>query len=97
MATLRIELKVRDYDMWRKAFAHDAGGREDAGMRRYRIFRPVDDPTCVMIDGEFDEAAQAQAVLDIMRTTVWNDPDKAPAKLGTPRAHVVEVVESHHY
>jgi len=94
MATLRIELKVRDYDMWRAAFARDAGGRAEAGMRRYRIFRPVDDPKCVMVDGEFDETAQAQAFLDIMRTRVWNDPEKAPAKLGTPRVHIVEMVES---
>lgn len=97
MATLRIELKVRDYDMWRTAFAGDSGGREQAGMRRYRIFRPVDDPNCVMVDGDFDRAEQAHAFLEIMRTNVWNDPAKAPAKLGTPRVHVVEMVESHDY
>jgi len=43
MSTLRVELEVRDYDVWRNAFAQDAGGRERNGARRYRIFRPVDD------------------------------------------------------
>ena len=43
MGTLRVELQVRDYDLWRGAFARDAGGRQRSGVRRYRIFRPVDD------------------------------------------------------
>lgn len=97
MTTLRIELRVRDYDLWRSAFERDSGGREKAGMREYRIYRPVDDPTCVMVEGDFDQSAEARAFLDLMRTTVWNDPEKAPAKLGTPRTQIVELVESHRY
>lgn len=97
MATLRIELKVRDYDLWRSAFERDSGGRRQAGMRRYRIFRPIDDPASVMIEGDFDHSSEAQAFLDIMRTKVWNDPEKAPAKLGAPKTHIVELVESHDY
>ena len=42
MATLRVELEVRDYGLWRGAFDKDAGRRKRSGMRRYRIFRPVD-------------------------------------------------------
>ena len=30
-ATLRVELEVRDYDLWRSAFDKDAGGRERSG------------------------------------------------------------------
>ena len=54
MGTLRVELQVRDYDLWRGAFARDAGGRQRSGVRRYRIFRPVDDPNYVMVDLDFD-------------------------------------------
>ena len=75
----------------------DAGGRQQAGMRRYRIFRPIDDPHCVMIEGDFDNADQAKAFLEVMRANVWSDPTKAPAKLGTPRTHIVEMVEGHEY
>lgn len=39
MATLRIDLEVRDFDMWRNAFGKDAGGRGEHGARRHRIFR----------------------------------------------------------
>ena len=75
--TLRVELQVRDYDMWRGAFERDAGGRRQAGMRRYRIFRPTDDANCVMLDPDFDSAQEGRTFLDIMRTRVWPDPDRA--------------------
>ena len=97
MVTLRVELKVRNYDLWRTAFERDSGGRRQAEMRGYRIYRPIDDHMCVMIEGDFDRASKAQTFLDIMRTTVWNDPEKAPAKIGAPKTHIVELVESHDY
>ena len=96
-ATLRVELQVRDYDLWREAFERDAGGRQQAGMRRYRIFRPTDDEKSVMLDADFDSTQEAEAFLDIMRTRVWPDPEKAPAKVGTPQTRIVEMVESKEY
>ena len=95
--TLRLELQVRDYDLWRNAFEQDAGGRVQAGMRRYRIYRPADDDKCVLIDGDFDNASRAEAFLDIMRTKVWPDPEKAPAKIGVPKTRIIELVESKDY
>jgi len=97
MVTLRLELEVRDFDQWREAFGKDAGHRAENGMRNYRIFRPVDDLHRVMIDGDFDDPAAAEGFLEIMRTQVWPDPAKAPAKLGQPRTTIVELVESHDY
>lgn len=97
MTTLRIELQVRDYDMWRTAFEGDAGGRQEAGMRRYRIFRATDDPNHVMLDADFDTAGQAEGFLDIMRTRVWPDPSKAPAKVGAPHTRIIEMVEELEY
>lgn len=97
MTTLRLEFKVRDYDIWRQAFAGDAGGRQQAGMRSYRIFRPVDDAHRVMIDADFDTADKAEGFLHVMRTKVWPDPDKAPAKVGEADVRIVEMVESKQY
>jgi hypothetical protein len=96
MTILRLEIQVRDYDLWPGAFESDAGGRQQAGIRRYRIFRPLD-PHRVMVDADFDRAEEAQAFLQIMRTKVWPDPEKAPAKVGDPRTHIVELVESREY
>ena len=96
-ATLRVELQVRDYDLWREAFGKDAGGRRQAGMRRYRIFRPTDDDKAVLLDADFDTPDAAEGFLEIMRTRVWPDPEKAPSKIGTPRTRIVELVESREY
>ena len=97
MATLRLELEVRDYGLWRSAFDKDAGGRERSGVRRYRIFRPVDDDHEVMLDLDFDTAADADAFRDILRTKVWPSSDKAPAIVGSPTTRILQIVESHDY
>ena len=95
--TLRVELEVRDYDRWRAAFEIDAAGRQRHGARRYRIFRPVDDDRRVMLDVDFDSAAQADAFLTVMREQVWPSPEKAPAKIGVPTTSIIEMVESREY
>jgi hypothetical protein len=96
-ATLRLELEVRDYDLWRSAFNNDAGERERSGARRYRIFRPVDNDHEVMLDLDFDTAAEASAFLDILRSEVWPSPEKAPAKIGAPKTRIIDLVDSHQY
>jgi hypothetical protein len=97
VVTLRVDLKVRDYDTWRQAFEGDAGGRAENGARRYRIFRPIEAADEVSLDLDFDSADRAEAFLGIMRTSVWPDPDKAPAKIGAPQTRIVELVETHEY
>jgi hypothetical protein len=97
MTTLRVELEVRDYDLWRSAFEKDAGGRERSGARRYRIFRPVGDKHEVLLDLDFDSPSEAGVFLDTLREKVWPSPEKAPAKVGEPRAHILEMVEAREY
>ena len=92
-----MEVEVRDYDTWRDAFAQDAGGRQRNGARRYRIYRPVDDAQKVMIDLDFDTAAEASSFLAIMQRDVWPSADKAPAKIGAPRTAILDMVESEEY
>ena len=88
---------AEDPHIRRNAFEGDAGGRQQAGMRRYRILRPTDDDKCVLIAGDFDTAAEAEAFLHVIRTKVWSDPGKAPAKIGMPQARIVELVETKEY
>ena len=95
--TLHVELDVRDYDLWRQAFGRDAGGREEAGVRRYRIFRPVDDDKHVLLDLDFDSAEEADGFLTVLKNDVWSSREKAPAKLETPQARILEIVESYEY
>ena len=96
MHVLRIEHHIRDFDTWKAAFDRDPARRQQSGVRRYRICRPVDDPSYVMIDLDFDSASEAEAFLAAMRE-VWRSPQAAPALSGSPQARVVEAVESKEY
>ena len=91
MYILRIEHPVMDYDGWKKAFDNDPVDRKKAGVRRFRILRPVDDPKFVMIDLEFDTAGQAEALLTALKT-VWSRVDGQI--MINPRARIVEAVET---
>ncbi|MCB0656068.1 MAG: hypothetical protein KDC57_08030 [Saprospiraceae bacterium] len=61
MIILRIEHKIANYSGWKKAFDNDPINRKQAGVKRYRIIRPVEDDAFVIIDLEFDHLEQAQA------------------------------------
>jgi len=94
MATLRIEHPVPDFDGWKKAFDSDPAQRKQSGVRRYRIFRPIDNPNLVTIDLDFDHASEAEAFLDALRV-LWR---RVEGKVvGSPRAQVLETVETHEY
>jgi hypothetical protein len=92
MPILQIEHPVPDFDAWKKAFDSDPIGRERSGVRRYRVLRPVGDPNYVMIDLEFDSAAEAEAAQVALRE-LWNRVDV----IRDPRARIVETVESKEY
>ncbi|MDQ3662762.1 MAG: hypothetical protein M3454_17260 [Actinomycetota bacterium] len=66
-------------------------------MLGYRIFRPIDDERRVLLDADFDNAEKAEGFLHVMRTRVWPDPEKAPAKVGAADVRIVEMVESKEY
>jgi hypothetical protein len=97
MTTLRIDLRVQDYEMWRTAFGKDAGGRGRHGARRHRIFRAADDGNRVSLDIDFASIAEAERFLSVLRTQVWPSPDKAPAKIGAPSTQIIEMVETADY
>ena len=70
MTTVQIEHPIRDFDGWKAAFDRDPARREASGVRRYRIFRPVDDPHFVSVDLDFDTKDAAEAFVTTMRT-IW--------------------------
>ncbi|HEY7834781.1 MAG TPA: hypothetical protein VIG30_14505 [Ktedonobacterales bacterium] len=92
MISLRIEHAVLNYDAWKQAFDSDPVGRKQSGVRRYVIARSVDDPNLVVIDLEFDTPSQAQGLLTAMRG-VWGRVEGS--LIQSPRAQIVEVVETH--
>ena len=94
MTTLRIEHSVSDFPTWKAAFDRFAAGRTQAGVRRYRIFRPVDDPTYVMLADDFDRGSEAEAFLAVLRRDVWGSTQASPALVGAPQARIIDAVES---
>lgn len=93
MTTLHIEHSISDFALWKAAFDRFAEARQRAGVRRHRIQRPIDDPDYLLIDLDFDTAAEAEKFLGFLRTTVWSTSENAPALVGAPRTRIVELVE----
>jgi hypothetical protein len=91
MPVIRIEHPVLDYDRWKAAFDSDPQGREQAGVRRYRVMRANDDPSLVAIDLEFDSDDEAQVMLAALRA-MWSNVDGVLIK--GPRGQVFDVVET---
>ena len=97
MHTLRIEHRIRDFDAWKEAFDRDPVGREQGGVRNYRILRPIDDPNYVMIDLNFDSASEADAFVVKLQRDVWRSRQAAPALVGGLQTRILEAVESKEY
>jgi hypothetical protein len=89
---LRIEHSVRDFDEWKSAFDGDPIGREQGGVRRYRVLRPMDDSNFALIDLEFESQGEAEAFLTALRE-LWGRVDV----MRDPQARVVEIVESREF
>ena len=94
MPTLHIEHPITDFDTWNAAFERFADIRAQAGVRRQRVQRPVDDAHYVVIDLDFDSTDEAERFLGFLRTTVWASRQSSPALAGTPRTRILEPVEA---
>lgn len=95
MHILRIEHPVADFNAWKAAFDRDPIGRQQSGVRRYRVMRPVDDPHYVLVDLEFDDFGGAEAVQAALRD-MWRRA-QAEGLIGSPQARIVETTESKEY
>lgn len=89
MTTLHIEHPVTDFPTWRAAFDRFAPARADAGVRGFRIQRPLDDDHRVLVELDFDGAAGATAFLGFLREVVWAVPENSPALAGTPETRIL--------
>lgn len=90
MYTLQIEHKIKDFDLWKTAFDRDPVNRTEAGVTAHRISRPVDDPQYVVVELDFGQRVQAEALLAKLQERVWNSPAAAPALQGTPTTRILE-------
>jgi hypothetical protein len=91
MTVLRIQHAVPDFEGWKRAFDGDPMDRRGSGVRRYEVYRSVQDPSLVMIDLEFATVAEAESMLQRLRG-LWAGPGGAVTL--KPEGWVVEQVES---
>jgi hypothetical protein len=91
MFILQIEHPVPNYDAWKNAFDSDPINRKQSGVRRYRVFRPIDQPNYAIIELEFDSINEAEGLLAAMRE-VWRGVQGTIIE--SPQVRIVEVVES---
>jgi hypothetical protein len=96
MPTLQLEHAITDYERWKAAFDRDPIGRRGLGVRRHRVFRPLEDRNYVVVELEFDTTADAQACGVALRE-LWSSRQAAPALVGAPRVRIVEAVDDREY
>lgn len=94
MTILRIEHKVQSYEAWKKVFDNDPINRMQSGVRRHRIFRPVENPDYVIIDLEFDEVNNAKTTLKSLQK-LWSDVEGKA--IFNPLAQILNVEEAIEY
>ena len=90
MFTLQIEHRIKDFGMWKAAFDRDPVNRAASGVTAFRIGRPVDDPNYVVVELDFEQRGQAEALLANLQAKVWNSADLAPALEGAPKSRILE-------
>jgi hypothetical protein len=94
MLVLRIEHPVPDFGAWKKAFDSDPAGRQQSGVRCYRVLRPRDDPKYVAVELELETPAEAEALLAKLQT-LWGRVEGRI--IGAPQARIFEVAERKEY
>lgn len=95
-ATVRIEHTVVDFDAWKATFDRDPIGREQIGVRSYRITRGAEDPNAVGIDLDFDDADAARRFSGAIRQ-LWQSPQAGAVLASTPELRVLDQAEAHAY
>jgi hypothetical protein len=90
MIILRIEHKVLNFYGWKKAFDSDPVNRKKSGVKRYRVYRPTDDPDYVIIDLEFDTLNDAQTTLAALHN-LWGKVEGTV--IVNPQTRILDVVE----
>jgi hypothetical protein len=82
---------VPSFDAWKQAFERDPVDRKGAGVRHYRILRPVSDPNFVMIDLDLDTLDETEVLLQKLRR-LWSGAGQAVMR--NPEVWIVQTIES---
>ena len=90
MPILHIEHAISDFEVWQQAFKRFDGVRQQAGVRRHHVRRPIDDPQYVVIDLDFDTVEQAEGFRSFLHENVWSSSAGSPALVGSPETKILQ-------
>jgi hypothetical protein len=94
MFTLQIEHRVYDFDAWKQAFDNNKPFQAEDCIRRYRIFRSLDNPNYVMINLDFERLNEAKTFVEEM-PQLW---ERVEGKLlDRPQVRIVQALENQEY
>ena len=91
MTTVLIKHPVEDYDRWKTAFDAFHDYRKTGGETRYQIYRPVDDPTNIVILFEWDSVDNAKTFLDL---TELKEAMQRAGVSGPPDITIMDMADS---
>ena len=91
MTVLHIEHAVPSFEGWKKAFDADPIDRRKSGVKRYRIYRPVNEPNYTAVDLEFNNPGDAEETLAALRK-LWDKVEGTV--MMNPQTRILEIIES---
>lgn len=94
MARLHIEHAITDLSTWLGAFDSFGQARRDAGMTAQQVHQPIDDEQYIVVDLDFPSVEAANSFKDFLEQVIWQTADMSPGLAGTPRARVLEEVQT---
>ena len=94
MTILQIELKVPDFDAWKKIFDSDPIERKEWGVKQSRVSRLSDDPDYVVVELSFENVNNAQLMLAALKNLRSKVFSALPVN---PKARILEIVEAKSY
>ena len=94
MTILRIQHRIQNFEVWKKAFDADPIKREKKGVKCYRVCRPADDSNMVIVDLEFDNSTDAESALAVLEK-LW--PKVAGTVMFDHQTRILEIVAAREY
>jgi hypothetical protein len=89
---VQFEHSVANYDAWKQRFDRYLLGQQ-AGARRIRVVRPVDESRHVVVEVDFATSEEAEAFHGRLERLF----QLSPSIIQHPVVRIVEVVETHEY
>jgi hypothetical protein len=90
MVILQVEHKIKSFETWKKAFDSDPINRKQAGVCRYSVLKPANDPNYIIIDLEFNKLEEAENALAKLRI-LWGNVDGKI--MMDPQTRILDLVE----